>query len=436
VKSTDLLDGLRAQVAAVLRLDAVTLTPASSGAANSAYEVRPASARPDDAPVAFLRCKLADGGQEGIGYTLQREGELLVHAGRLGLPVAPVLATFDRPDALLMGMVAGTSRPDVEEIAAVAPKYMAMLAALHAADAASFPVPQHASAREALEADLSAWEREARERNVADEPLLVLAGRVLRARMPTLVGPPVLVHGDAGAGNFLSVGGEVTAMLDWELAHLGDPHEDLAWLWMRGAHTDFGDPQERLLEYEAASGRPIDRDRLEWYLALVMWKSVVAIHARLRQPAVGQLSTIQVIVALTYDSLLAAQLARLLGGVLPLLTQQPQRGTGPEVNLAEELLAIANVPRDQQVVLRYLRDCAAQSSWERRCLIEECRRELGIEPEDLPAAVADCPAELLLPAVMVVGRHVDRRAMAMPNAVRRIGRAQRIGLGTASQTAN
>lgn len=41
-----------------------------------------------------------------------------------------------------------------------------------------------------------------------------------------------IVHGDYRTGNFLEQGGRITAILDWELVHLGDPHEDLAWVSM------------------------------------------------------------------------------------------------------------------------------------------------------------------------------------------------------------
>lgn len=126
--------------------------------------------------------------------------------------------------------------------------------------------------------------------NVGFEVDDALAARVLTERMPSGDGPPSLVHGDVGAGNFLTVDGEVSAMLDWELAHLGDPHEDLAWLWMRGAHSSLGDPFTRFAEYELASGTTIDHDRLAWHLALVMWKSVTAVHGRLRSAVPGDLA--------------------------------------------------------------------------------------------------------------------------------------------------
>jgi aminoglycoside phosphotransferase (APT) family kinase protein len=40
-----------------------------------------------------------------------------------------------------------------------------------------------------------------------------------------------LVHGDVRPGNFLYDGAELTGLLDWEMAHIGDPLEDLAWIY-------------------------------------------------------------------------------------------------------------------------------------------------------------------------------------------------------------
>ena len=62
-------------------------------------------------------------------------------------------------------------------------------------------------------------------------PLADWGIRWLKAHKP--VAPRVtIVHGDYRTGNFLEAGGRITAILDWELVHLGDPHEDLAWVSM------------------------------------------------------------------------------------------------------------------------------------------------------------------------------------------------------------
>lgn len=63
-------------------------------------------------------------------------------------------------------------------------------------------------------------------------PLLSLACQWLKDNIPQL-DRPVLVHGDFKANNLLCDQGQLTAVIDWEMAHIGDPIEDLAWtmLW-------------------------------------------------------------------------------------------------------------------------------------------------------------------------------------------------------------
>jgi aminoglycoside phosphotransferase (APT) family kinase protein len=89
-------------------------------------------------------------------------------------------------------------------------------------------------------------------------PVLELAYRWLVANRPA-PGPPVVVHGDFRLGNLL-VGPEgLQAVLDWELAHIGDRHEDLAWPTLRAWRFDrhrqpgtFPEPEPWLDAYRAA----------------------------------------------------------------------------------------------------------------------------------------------------------------------------------------
>ncbi|MGH9046138.1 MAG: phosphotransferase family protein, partial [Acidimicrobiales bacterium] len=81
------------------------------------------------------------------------------------------------------------------------------------------------------------------------------------------------VHGDFRNGNLI-VGPEgIRAVLDWELAHLGDPVEDLAWLcvkaWRFGSAPPvggFGEIDDLVGAYEAAGGETVDRDVLHWWI--------------------------------------------------------------------------------------------------------------------------------------------------------------------------
>ena len=102
-------------------------------------------------------------------------------------------------------------------------------------------------------------------------PTFELAFRWLEAHRPTAVSEPVVVHGDYRLGNVI-VGEEgLAAVIDWELAHLGDPVEDLAWLcvpaWRFGSSKPVAGVAERevlLRAYAEEGGVEIDRETLRW----------------------------------------------------------------------------------------------------------------------------------------------------------------------------
>lgn len=82
----------------------------------------------------------------------------------------------------------------------------------------------------------------------------------------------VVVHGDFRNGNLLVGPDGLRAVLDWELAHLGDPLEDLGWLCVRswrfgapGRVGGFGEVDDLVDAYEAASGTTVDRHALAWW---------------------------------------------------------------------------------------------------------------------------------------------------------------------------
>ena len=81
----------------------------------------------------------------------------------------------------------------------------------------------------------------------------------------------VLVHGDYRSGNYLyDDTGRITAILDWETAHLGDPMEDLGWASMKfwnggGLAVGLMPRAELLRRYEKESGKPVDEKRVFFY---------------------------------------------------------------------------------------------------------------------------------------------------------------------------
>jgi len=89
----------------------------------------------------------------------------------------------------------------------------------------------------------------------------------------------VIVHGDYRVGNFLQRDGRITAVLDWELVHAGDPHEDLAWAALRvfsGGTGRVGGIIERdafIEQYADAAGFSPDPDVWRYYEVLGLFKS-------------------------------------------------------------------------------------------------------------------------------------------------------------------
>lgn len=118
-------------------------------------------------------------------------------------------------------------------------------------------------------------------------PILELGWRWLTANQPPASGRTV-VHGDFRMGNFLVDATGLRGVLDWELAHLGDPAEDLGWLSARAWR--FGGPGEVgglcglddfLAKYATSSGRVIDPETVRWWqvYAAVKWAVICALQA-------------------------------------------------------------------------------------------------------------------------------------------------------------
>jgi aminoglycoside phosphotransferase (APT) family kinase protein len=105
-------------------------------------------------------------------------------------------------------------------------------------------------------------------------PTFELAFKWLEANRPS-PRPPVLVHGDFRMGNVMIGEDGLRAVLDWELAHLGDPMEDLGWLcvkaWRFGSRlpvAGVGSYQQLFDAYEAAGGGVVDPDVVLWWEVL------------------------------------------------------------------------------------------------------------------------------------------------------------------------
>lgn len=118
-------------------------------------------------------------------------------------------------------------------------------------------------------------------------PAFELGFRWLERERPAPSGS-VVVHGDFRMGNLLVDEDGLVAVLDWELAHQGDPMEDLGWLCVRAWRFGealpvggFGTTDELFAAYEEASGRAVDPDVVHWWQALgtLKWGLICILQA-------------------------------------------------------------------------------------------------------------------------------------------------------------
>lgn len=168
------------------------------------------------------------------------------------------------------------------------PQFVQHLASIHAygwrqAKLTSFQVPD-ADTRQAARWQAGWWTRVWHDDKVASLPVVALAEQWLFDNLPA-VSELSFVHGDYRTGNYLidESSARISALLDWELAHIGDFHEDLAWVVQRPFGSSHGDKfmvsglyerNEFLERYEQESGRKVDRKALHFYEVIAALKGV------------------------------------------------------------------------------------------------------------------------------------------------------------------
>ncbi len=201
--------------------------------------IRAANAAGVTAPEVIVELEPEDG--IGSGFVMRALG---------GTPNPKLILEMDDPEALLrevardLARIHSLGRNDVPE---------------------AVPVMDY---RQAI-ADL----RQQFEEAGGDRPIIALGLKWMEDNCPEPV-EPVLIHGDYRMGNLLAEPGKLTGVLDWELAHFGDPHEDLSfgcmavWRFTRYDRPalGLGSLEDYFAAYEAEAGVEVDRERFRYWL--------------------------------------------------------------------------------------------------------------------------------------------------------------------------
>lgn len=202
------------------------------------------------------------------------EAELIRRAHAAGIAAPEVVAELAAEDALGIGFIMrclpGTADP---EVALTSPPELAgdlakAMAGIHQLDPTGLEFLPRLLPGEGVEGLAQQFADAG-----GDRPVIALGLAWLRANLPPPA-PLVVVHGDFRIGNLMVADGRLSGVLDWELAHLGDGHEDLAygcmtvWRFGRLDRQGFGltDMATLAEAYEAAGGEPFDPARFRFWL--------------------------------------------------------------------------------------------------------------------------------------------------------------------------
>jgi aminoglycoside phosphotransferase (APT) family kinase protein len=213
---------------------------------------------------------------EGTNVPAPRAHWVDIDGRRLGAPSL----VMDRMPGACDYLVLNGEQPLAARLA-LAQAFLALMAKIHAVDWRARglgPILGEPQASPS-QAELANWEAEYRRVQLEAHPELDLALAWMRRHAPKAEAV-VLVHGDFKPGNALIAGGQITAKLDWETAHLGDPLEDLGWVTnpvRRREHQIEGvwERDDIVAAYRQRTGLKVDEAALTWWNVFSIWKLAV-----------------------------------------------------------------------------------------------------------------------------------------------------------------
>jgi aminoglycoside phosphotransferase (APT) family kinase protein len=239
-----------------------------------------------DATLIPLILRRSPGGDRAVSATaagLETEAELIGLAGEVGVPVPPVRLVLSEADGIGHGFIMDRVEGETiarkilrdDEFADARPKMARqcgeILARLHSVKMDRLPALRTSTATAEIEQYAQTYKT-----HNHPHPVFDLAFRWLRDHALSDATKLTLVHGDFRNGNLMIGADGVRAVLDWELAHIGDPMEDLAWIcvnsWRFGNIDNpvggFGKREDMFAGYEAAGGGKVDPERVKFWEVL------------------------------------------------------------------------------------------------------------------------------------------------------------------------
>jgi aminoglycoside phosphotransferase (APT) family kinase protein len=232
-----------------------------------------------------LILRRAPGGerQHESAVGLEGEAELIRLARAAGVPEPEVHYVLKPDDGVGRGFIVAFVEGETlgrkivrDDAFAEARKTLAwrcgqVMAMIHALPVADLPKLRVAGAATRVEEIYARYKADGRPR-----PVISMAFEWLRANLPPEPSKPILVHGDFRNGNLIIGPDGLRAVLDWEIAHLGDPIEDLGWVcvgpWRFGGIDKpvggFGLREDMIAGYQAGGGGAVKLEHIKFWEVL------------------------------------------------------------------------------------------------------------------------------------------------------------------------
>lgn len=224
----------------------------------------------------------------GRAYGHDVEAAVVRAAFAAGVKAPEIVGEIEPADALGTGYLMHRVEADVNPAKILADRPASLLvdfarelAAIHQVPIGKLPVlpsPDAATLLAELRSKFTTYG--------GDRPVMAMAFCWLQDHLPQAA-DPVLLHGDFRMGNIMVDANGLAAVLDWELANLGDRHQDLAFgcinSWRFG-HIDrpafgVGSLDDFWVAYETASSVAVDPDRFRWWLVYsTLWWGICCLQ--------------------------------------------------------------------------------------------------------------------------------------------------------------
>ena len=202
--------------------------------------------------------------EQGKANTIRHEYDCLRVLEQHGIPVPKIYGYCEKPEGVIMQKVPG--RPDLatadspEAFESVRDQFIETLARIHSlptGDFEAFGLERLGTPRDLALGDSARGIVYFRARKPRPDPVVEFLIDWCERHVPPDRSECCFVTGDSG--QFIFEGDRLTAMLDMELAYLGDPLADLGGLFCRDLTEKMGDLEVAIARYEQLIGRPVDR---------------------------------------------------------------------------------------------------------------------------------------------------------------------------------